>query len=202
MNFLKRYEEKKPILTILVLAIMTIIFIRLSFDPNLDESGVLEKIGVMSPDNIFDGNYWALLSSTFVHIEDWHFFSNFIWIFVFGAALEYELGKIKWVAFYIVSAVVSSLSEIVFSGSTGIGASGVVYAMFGFIWVIRRVVTRFDIIVPDSLVKLFIAWIFIGLLTNELGISNIGNAAHISGLLVGVGLGWLYRLWIKRKRNM
>ena len=49
-----------------------------------------------------------------------------------GQPTANAIGPWKFLAFFVASALVSSSAQLAFSDDTGIGASGVVYAMFGF----------------------------------------------------------------------
>jgi membrane associated rhomboid family serine protease len=140
------------------------------------------------------GNFesWRLVTSTVLHGSILHVVFNTIWFLRFNQAIERWLGPWMAVALYAVFAVGSGAPQAVFAGGGGglgaIGASGVVYGLFGFLWVCRR---RYDIAaeaVPPQVVQIMLGWIVVCAVVNFFG-GNIGNTAHIFGLLFGWLLG-------------
>lgn len=95
------------------------------------------------------------------------------------------------------AAIVSSGVEFAVSGSTGIGASGIVYATFGSMWIASDRVEAFKIAVPKRIVVLFLGWGVLCIVATLLKTMNVANAAHISGLLFGAGVALVFVL---RKR--
>lgn len=190
--------DSKPWLTWLVLTVYSVIFISLKFENNPISNVVLYIVNYLSTIAVWQGNYWALFTSTFIHIENWHFIGNSTWIFVLGGLLELELGKFKWILFYFSSAIVSSVSQLAFSDTTGIGASGVLYAMFGFMWITKDIYPRFKTIVTRETSYLLIGWLFIGVFLTARGILNVGNAAHFAGVLFGLAIGAAIRFNLRR----
>jgi GlpG protein len=150
--------------------------------------------GYYSPIAIWSGKYWALITSVFVHRELLHFAFNLYWLWVLGGALERVIGPLRLLAFFAMSAVVSSGVEFAVSETTGIGASGVVYAMFGFMWIARDRVEVFKKAIPKQIVVLFLGWGILCIVATLLKIKSIANAAHIAGLLFGIGVAFLFVL--------
>jgi GlpG protein len=97
-------------------------------------------------------------------------------------------------AFIMMSAVVSSGVEFAVAGTTGIGASGVGYAMFGFMWIAGDRMESFKKVVTKRIVILFLGWGLLCIVATVLKIQSIANAAHIGGLLFGIGVAYLFVL--------
>jgi rhomboid protease GluP len=70
-------------------------------------------------------------------VEIWHLGFNLYWLVILGRDLEQALGRWKLVALFVCAAFVSSAAQLAVGGSTGIGFSGVGYAMFGLLWMGR-----------------------------------------------------------------
>ncbi|MCI0747419.1 MAG: rhomboid family intramembrane serine protease [Verrucomicrobia subdivision 3 bacterium] len=139
---------------------------------------------------------WSLITSTFVHIDILHLAFNLYWLFHLGRTLERAIGSSLWLAFFILTSVVSSGYQLAFSDSTGYGASGVVYAMFGFMLMTRKYFPGFAEMLDRQTIAIFVIWLVGCLIATAVGAVEIGNAAHITGILFGIGSGAL----VVRKR--
>jgi membrane associated rhomboid family serine protease len=134
---------------------------------------------------VWSGGYWSLLTSAFMHFAVWHVLMNVYWLWTLGRFVELVLGPWRLVALVVVSAVVSSALQLAVSDTTGIGASGVVYALFGVMWGGRKKVALFGHIM-GQVAYVFWIWLPIGYLLTRLEVLNIGNAAHLGGMLTGI----------------
>lgn len=147
---------------------------------------------------IWEGGYLALFNSVFVHgnpsqiiVTILHLGFNLLWLFPLGMLIEEETNPLFWVLFFAGSAVVSSGAEIFVSGHPPIGASGVVYAMFGFIWTGRRKYEDWHLIANRRNLILIVGWGAGCVLLSWLNILHIANGAHFGGLLFGLCMGWI-----------
>jgi membrane associated rhomboid family serine protease len=190
-----RQNEKKqfiPALTIVACAACIIIFIGLG-QQSSDLWRQTEEWGYLSPERIYRGAYWGLISSVFVHREIWHIALNLYWLWFLGGAMEHSVGSMKYAVFFLSAAFVSSSLQMAFGGA-GIGMSGVGYAIFGFGWMARDRYPELRRIVTPQVINLFLIWMVACIPATMLGIMNVGNAAHIAGLLFGVAVGALFVL--------
>ncbi|MEW6737241.1 MAG: rhomboid family intramembrane serine protease [Acidobacteriota bacterium] len=189
--------ERGPILTWIVSIISVCIFVGLLQERDNQSWEAVSAWGYFPPDAIWDGKYWALLTSVFVHIEPLHLLFNLYWLWVLGGAVERAIGSAKWIIFFIAAAVISSGIQFATSSTTGIGLSGVVYGLFGFIWISKAHFSAFEKILPKQTVAMFIAWAFLCILLTLLKIWNIANEAHFAGLLFGICIAYLFILKYK-----
>lgn len=148
---------------------------------------VAARWGNPSPEAIFNGAYWALVTSALVHVEPIHLIFNLYWLWFLGGAFERAFGPARWVLFVVFAAFISSGLEML-SGSFGIVLSGVGYALFGFGWMARNRFPEFGF-VNQKVVQLFIGWGILCVITTYLGIMHVANVAHAGGLLFGVAVG-------------
>jgi GlpG protein len=185
-------KPRKPWLTWLIVAACLTVFagVRLSGDEATWEH--FARWGAPSATKIWHGAYWGLITSAFVHFEVWHLAFNLYWLWVFGRVLEAAIGPLRWLAFFVGAALVGSSAELAAAGETGIGLSGVIYAVFGFLWVSRRSRPAFAAILPRSTVNLFLGWFVFCVLATRLGFFPIANAAHAGGLAFGLACGWAF----------
>ena len=189
-------RQRLPVLTWLACAGCVVVFVGLLEEPNRDSWEGLQKWGYYSSAKIRDGAFWGLVTSTFVHLEVWHLAFNLYWLWVLGSRLERAIGSPRWLAFFLIASIVSSGIELLFDGTTGIGASGVGYALFGFMWMARGRYPRFIEVLDQRTILLFIVWLFLCVGLTIFGIKSIGNFAHFAGLGLGAGAG----AWVSFER--
>jgi GlpG protein len=185
--------SRAPLMTAVACAACLIVFAGIIADGAGRSWEGLAKWGYLEASRIWDGAYWALLTSAFVHIDPLHLAFNVYWLWHLGAAVERTLGRAQWLAFVVAAAVLSSADQLAGSGTTGHGASGVAYALFGFMWMGRRDVPSFATVLQPKVALLFWAWLVGCVVATRLGIANVGNGAHIGGLVFGLLVGaWFF----------
>ena len=135
---------------------------------------------------IWAGKYWGLVTPAFVHLAWWHVAFNVYWLWILGSALERHIGSGKYLLFFIAAAVVSSGMELAFAATTGIGLSGVVYAIFGFLWWRRREFPEWATFLNAQTVRLFFVWLVFCFVLTVIKVWTVANAAHLAGLLFGI----------------
>ncbi|MDQ6850623.1 MAG: rhomboid family intramembrane serine protease [Actinomycetota bacterium] len=80
-----------------------------------------------------DDAYWRLMTSAFLHINPLHLGANMLALVVIGPALERLLGRIRFLALYLLAALGGSAAIYVFgaAGVAVVGASGAIFGLFG-----------------------------------------------------------------------
>jgi rhomboid protease GluP len=146
----------------------------------------MAKWGVAPGATIWNGFYWPLLTSVFVHVDLWHVAANVYWLWVFGSLIERRLGAIRYALFFTVSAFVSSSFQLAASDDTGYGASGVVFAMYGLLLPLRSHWPEARAALPMSWIGFLNMWLVGCVLVDYLGVFEVGNTAHFSGLAFGL----------------
>jgi GlpG protein len=175
------------------------IFVGLTREPNPDTWDALAKWGAVPPDKVWKGAYWSLLSSALVHQAIWHLAFNLYWLWALGARLERAIGSGRYVLLVVGAAVVASGGQLAASGSTGIGASGVVYAIFGFMAVTRDRFPGFREVLSAQTIQLFLVWLVGCMMATYAGVWQVGNAAHLCGMLFGAAVAACFVLKYKRR---
>ncbi len=176
----------EPWVTRVAIAACIVIFLGLAMQNDYKSWATLRKFGYIPESEIWKGAYWGLITSAFVHFALWHLAFNVYWLWVLGSRMERAIGSLRFLGFFVLSAFVSSSAELAIAGTTGIGASGVGYAIFGFTWQARRQYPQFAEVLTPQIIRLFIGWLFGCLVVTYLHIWDVGNAAHFSGLAFGV----------------
>jgi GlpG protein len=145
----------------------------------------MQRVGYCPADAVWRGAYWGLVTSTFVHSDVLHLGFNAYWLWKLGGPLELILGLRRFLALFLFSAFVSASIQMSTSDDTGIGASGVVYAVFGFLWVGRRHDPDMRKLLDGRVIQLFLVWLVLCVIVTYAGAYSVGNAAHVAGLLFG-----------------
>lgn len=134
-----------------------------------------------------DGQWWRLLTSTFMHSGLMHLFANMYALIFVGTILEPFLGKTKYLFLYLLTGILASVASIWwYDAAISVGASGAIFGLYGFFLAILLLKK-----LPADVNKAFLTstLVFVGfnLLMGFTG--GIDNAAHIGGLVGGFLLG-------------
>jgi rhomboid protease GluP len=129
------------------------------------------------------GDWWRLLTSTFLHSGLMHVLANMYGLFFVGIFLEPLLGRTKFLAIYMLTGLLGSIASIWWYDATvSVGASGAIFGLYGAFLAVM--LTR---VFPVEFGKAFLlsTLVFVGfnLLMGFAG--GIDNAGHIGGLLSG-----------------
>jgi rhomboid protease GluP len=148
-----------------------------------------------------DGEWWRLISSTFLHIGTFHLLMNMYALFYIGLLLEPHLGKTRFLSAYFLSGIAGSVASIYWNELTiSAGASGAIFGMYG---VFLAMLTT-NLIEKAERQKLLISISVFVLYNLVNGLKpGIDNAAHIGGLLSGILIGYaLYPSLVKPQKQL
>jgi rhomboid protease GluP len=143
------------------------------------------------------GEWWRLLTSTFLHGGLMHLLANMYGLLFVGIFLEPLLGRAKYLTAYILTGILASVASIWWYDATvSVGASGAIFGLYGVF--LALLLTK---VFPPDFAKTFLisTAIFVGfnLLMGLTG--GIDNAAHIGGLLSGFVIGLFLSPILKRQ---
>lgn len=155
------------------------------------------KYGFLPATQIRAGGIHGLFASAFVHMQLLHLAFNMFWLWSIGCRLERSLGTLRYGIFFALAAYVSSIVQLAITDTTGIGASGVVYAIFGYMWIGRPYHREFLPLLDDRTVRLMVGWLFLCIALDQFGVMPIANGAHFGGILFGMGVAMVFA---RRKR--
>jgi membrane associated rhomboid family serine protease len=150
------------------------------------------------PWRVAHGELWRLLTCTFLHGSVMHVLFNVALFLRFAPVVDNWLGPWGALALYLVAGSSASAAQIlVGAGPLGlVGASGVVYGFFGFLWVMSRRRDDAALAANPHIVQTMFGWLVICAVVNFFG-GYIANTAHVWGLLIG----WLIgQTFVARKK--
>src|SRR5262249_42239741 len=93
---------------------------------------------------------------------------------------------LRYLGLVLASAIVGSSLQLAASGDTGHGASGIVYALFGVMWCARKEVPALAQALGPKTAPLLWTWLVGCMIATWLGLANVGNAAQVGGLAIGL----------------
>ncbi len=162
------------------------IFIGLNLSDSPNDWETMAVFGAVPTTMVWDGAWWSLITSAFVHKAIWHLVFNIYWLWLLGSLLEVAIGRVRYVVFVLVAAFVSSGCQLALGAGTGIGFSGVLYAMFGFMWLTRERYPSFQRILTGQTIYMMLVWFVVCIIATYTGALSVGNGAHGGGLAFGV----------------
>tara|TARA_R110000868_G_scaffold300223_4_gene560647 strand:- start:892 stop:1710 length:819 start_codon:yes stop_codon:yes gene_type:complete len=155
-------------------------------DPNLVRSWLMISLRTEGLPEIMDGQWWRLFTPAIVHFGFLHLIFNMMWLKSLGSLIEHVRGKNFLLLLVLSSAAASNLLQWYFDGPMFGGMSGVVYALLGFLWMVKHFNPAEEYSLPKQDVWMMIGWFFL-CLTGLLG--PIANYAHGGGLVFGMMVG-------------
>lgn len=148
------------------------------------------------------GQWWRLWSPMLLHFGFLHLAMNMLWYWELGRRIEYQQGWLFLLLLTLTSALVSNVSQFIFSDAALFGGlSGVLYAVLGHCWIYQRIYPRASYALPSGVVAMMLIWLLLCLfgVVTALGFGQIANAAHVSGLLLGCLSGAVFALSARQR---
>lgn len=145
---------------------------------------IYQTLTIRSVDELLQTQqWWRLFTPAFLHFSVIHIIFNLIWWWVLGSQLERTFGSVSLAVIFAVAAVSSNVAQLLVSGPNFGGLSGVVYALFGYVWWIGLLRPQWGLGLPNNLVYFLLGWLALGYF-DVLWVS-MANEAHLFGLISG-----------------
>ncbi|MEO6435018.1 MAG: rhomboid family intramembrane serine protease [Tepidisphaeraceae bacterium] len=134
------------------------------------------------------GQVWRLITPIFVHWSILHLIFNMFWTRDLGGMIELQRGTWRLLGLVLGCAVLSNIGQYYWEGPSKFGGmSGVVYGLFGYVWIKSRYQPHLGLGVSKQTATIMVAWLFL-CMTGMVG--SVANAAHVVGLIVGAAIGY------------
>ncbi len=181
--FEKTFKSKKLVVTYFLIAINIIIFL-LTYalsGTNLNSLQLIRFGGVFDV-LIKNGEFWRLLTGTFLHAGIIHLLVNMYSLYLIGTQVETYIGKWKFLSIYLISAISGSLMSCVFNLNTvSVGASGAIFGLLGsLIYFGYHYRLYLGSVLRNQIIPIIICNLLLGFM-----IPGVDNGAHIGGLIGG-----------------
>ena len=184
-------QKFKPTYILLALNIAVYVYTSVAGGNFLETSNdMIWQYGQVNGLILYEGWWWQLFTSLFVHASITHLVGNMLFLFIFGLRGEEMFSLPEYLAIYFLGGLTGNLLSLAFLDLyiPSVGASGAIFAIFGACTIYaRRAVGR-------SIIGALIYAFFLLLLSSG---TYVNNSAHIGGLAVGLLIG--YVLAMKRK---
>lgn len=193
----KQYFVTPIIINLNILVFVLMVISRVSFfAPSTSD---LIKWGANLRSLTLDGDWWRLISNTFLHIGIFHLLLNMYALIYIGILLENYLGRLRFFVAYLCTGIIASLASIYIHPMTvSAGASGAIFGMYG---VFLAMLTT-NIIDKKARMPLLTSIAFFVIINLINGVkAGIDNAAHIGGLVSGAVIGYAYYPSLRRNNN-
>lgn len=180
----KIFSYKKPIFTYIIAIICVIVFFLMYlFGRGSTDNETLINFGASFDVLVKNGEVYRLFTCMFLHIGIVHLICNMYSLLVIGKQVENLFGKWKFLIIYFISGICGSVFSLAFYHNTiSAGASGAIFGLLGallyFGYYYR---TYLGSAMVSSIVPIIVLNLIIGFTS-----TNIGNAAHIGGLIGGI----------------
>jgi GlpG protein len=137
---------------------------------------------------IREGQVWRLVTPIFLHFGILHLGFNMLWLLVLGSQIESRRGTLRFGTLVLLTAIASNLGQYAMTGWPMFGGmSGVVYGLFGYVWMKSRFDPGSGLYIHGQTVMFMLVW-FVLCFTGFVG--PIANWAHGVGLAIGVLVGY------------
>jgi rhomboid protease GluP len=194
-NYLSRAPFSKGIESVLIVLGFCLLTSWFYWNPALELSKYLSA----SYSSVIDkGEYWRLFTTSFVHADLKHLLSNSLMLgFLTYFVASFYGGIVSVILSFVVATITNFIVLKVYGGSiTLVGASGVVYYLWGFWMILYMFLQRQHSLISRSL---RMGAVFLVLLVPTEYQPNTSYLAHYIGFVVGLVVGGSYYFFNKSK---
>jgi membrane associated rhomboid family serine protease len=192
--FRRLLPQGVPVVTYVIMGLCVLVYLAQVLVGGVTSAGVLDP-------QLIASQPWRMLTSAFLHSPSsfLHILFNLYALFIFGPMLEQFLGRLRYLALYLVTAFGGSLGVVLvyqlavstngasvhwigtlLSPSAALGASGAIFGLLGAIVAMRKALG----VQPVQLIIVVIAN-----LAFSFFVPGIAWEAHVGGLVTGFVIG-------------
>jgi membrane associated rhomboid family serine protease len=150
-----------------------------------DRNAHIYRSFALVPVAVAHGEWWRLVSSTFLHYNLLHIAFNMWALYVIGVPLEQMLGRLRFLVLYFLAGIGGGILSFATGphAEAAAGASGAIFGLFGaFFVVLRRRNLETGGIVGLIVINLVFSFTFAG----------IDWRGHVGGLVTGAAVAYVF----------
>jgi membrane associated rhomboid family serine protease len=173
----------RPWVTHIVLGTLWVFWLNQMLGGGLDPFALIGWGAVWAP-LVREGEYFRLLSCSFLHANHLHILLNSLALYSLGSLMERFLGWERYAVVYLASGLGAGIASVTLGHSASVGASGAIFGLLGSLAVVNL---RYRRRLPLGLRQPLGWWVFIVGVNAMLPllVPEIDLPGHIGGLLVG-----------------
>ncbi|MBH69432.1 MAG: hypothetical protein CMM58_13845 [Rhodospirillaceae bacterium] len=174
--------------TLCLIGISVVVFlIEILLPEDLHGNNQLDYLLTFYLPSVFKGEVWRLVTPIFIHYSPLHILFNMLWLFDLGGMVEHRRGSWFLILFVVIVAVSSNLCQYLLAGPGFGGMSGVVFGLFGYIWMKGKFDPGDGLVLHPNTIMLMLVFFGLGFT----GLLPIALGCHIAGLAGGTLWGYL-----------
>lgn len=166
--------------------------------------------------SIMQGQVWRLLTPIFLHFGIQHLIFNMFALFFLGSRTEDAVGMLRYVIMIVIIGIGSNCAEALAptfgaavdsflntgmhwgGGSNFGGMSGVIYGIFGFMWIDSIINPKSKLRLTPINIAIFIGWLFYCIVFSY---DSVANYAHVFGFLIGGIIAYASYWWASSSKE-
>jgi GlpG protein len=156
---------------------------------------------------VMRGEFWRLLTPTFLHFGFLHIFFNMLCLFDLGSMVEARESPWKLLGLVVVISVLANFAQFHVSSPLFGGMSGVIYGLLGYVWMKGKFDPASGLYLHPQTVAMMFMWYVFCLATlipgfgASLGMARgVANTVHTVGLVIGLVWGFFSSKYQRRRR--
>jgi membrane associated rhomboid family serine protease len=173
-------------------------------------TGAHRHVGALAP-------LMTTVTSMFIHGGFLHVAGNMLYLFIFGAAVEYRMGASRYLIFYLTAGIAAALATVWIAPASSvpvIGASGAIAGVLGAYFILYprgRILTILPLFIFVQFIEIpaviyLLLWFAVQLYAGleeggRAGMGGVAWWAHVGGFMFGVALGPMLAMSRPRRRR-
>jgi len=188
----ERGMRTAPPLILLLIALNVAMFAWETATGALQSRESIIAAGALVRDRVLAGEWWRLLSATFLHAGVDHLIGNCLVLYVVGMACEHAFGLARTAVVYSTSGLTASLLSATLSPGPSVGASGAIFGVVGAVIVVLYLHQQHFYLRDKRIGFVLAAWSVYTIATGLMS-PYIDNYGHVGGLVGGAGIALLLK---------
>jgi rhomboid protease GluP len=191
VDFERGMRRLPPLIVFLILANVAVFVWEVStgaFAPILESTGADHTnpimAGALIRERVFAGEWWRMITATFLHGGPDHLIGNMVALFIVGMACEHAFGVARTAAIYFGSGLAGTAFSLATGPGPSVGASGAIFGVLMAVVVMLYRNQKYFFVRDKRIGFVLAAWagwqLFVGFMS-----PFIDNFAHLGGMTGG-----------------
>jgi rhomboid protease GluP len=183
IDFERGMRTAPPLILVLIAANVALFGWELAAGALASRETIVEA-GALVRDRVLAGEWWRLVSATFLHAGPDHLIGNCLVLYVVGMACEHAFGFVRTAVVYFTSGLAGSLLSAALTPGPSVGASGAIFGVVAAVIVVLYRHQRRFYLRDKRIGFVLLVWAAYQMSTGLLS-PYIDNYGHLGGLAGG-----------------